>query len=159
SSDGVLANANVAELRDTMLSGAMFLITVGEATFHAHRPLWFMIAGGVFDRFPTLRVAFTEQKSDWVPTCLGMLDFGYKRMPLKGLRGVEHAPSEYWTRQCYVGASTPSRIEAELRHEIGIENMMFGIDYPHFEGTWGRTRRFIRATFGHAGTTPAEARK
>jgi hypothetical protein len=80
-------------------------------------------------------------------------------MPLKGLRGIEHAPSDYWKRQCYVGASTPSLLEAKLRHEIGIESMMFGIDYPHFEGTWGRTRRFIRATFGKAGTTPAEARK
>jgi hypothetical protein len=46
-----------------------------------------------------------------------------------------------------------------MRHEIGIDNMMFGMDYPHFEGTWGRTRRFIRATFGEAGTTPEEARK
>jgi predicted TIM-barrel fold metal-dependent hydrolase len=147
------------EMIEAMTNGAIFLITMAEATFYAHRPLWFLIAGGVLDRFPRLKVAFTEQQADWVPRALATLDFGYKKFPLKGLRGIEHAPSEYWKRQCFVGSSLTSRVEAELRHDIGIENMMFGMDYPHFEGTWGRTRRFIRATFGEVGTTPQEARK
>jgi predicted TIM-barrel fold metal-dependent hydrolase len=148
-----------AEMKTVMTSGAIFLITMAEACFYAHRPLWFLIAGGVLDRFPELKVAFTEQQADWVPRALGILDFGYQKFPLKGLRGIEHTPSTYWKRQCFVGSSLTSRVEAQMRREIGIDNMMFGIDYPHFEGTWGRTRRFIRATFGDTGTTREEARK
>jgi predicted TIM-barrel fold metal-dependent hydrolase len=156
---GFGGDPDAEDLSEALMGGAMFLITMTEVTFFAHRPFWFLVGGGVLDRFPSLRVAFTEQKADWIPPVMDYMDFIYERMPVKGLRGIDHKPSDYWKRQCFVGASTPSRIEAELRHEIGLENMMFGIDYPHFEGTWGRTRRFIRATFGHAGTTPEEARK
>jgi predicted TIM-barrel fold metal-dependent hydrolase len=145
--------------KDEPGSAAALLITVGELSFFAHRPLWFLIAGGVLDRFPTMRVAFTEQFADWIPRILDYLDWANARMPYKGVRGIQHAPSEYWKRQCYVGASTPSRTEAAMRHEIGIDNLMYGMDFPHYEGTWGRTRKFIRATFGDAGTTPEEARK
>jgi predicted TIM-barrel fold metal-dependent hydrolase len=139
--------------------GASLLITVGELAFFAHRPLWFLIAGGVLDRFPTLKVALTEQYSDWIPRVLAYFDWAYKTTPFKGVRSIKHAPSEYWDRQCFVGASTPSRQEAEMRHEIGIDTMMYGMDFPHYEGTWGRTRPFIQTTFGRAGTTPKEARK
>ena len=57
-------------------------------------------------------------------------------------------PSEYWQRQCYVGASSVSRAETDLRYEIGVDHMMFGSDYPHVEGTWPRTYDWIRATLG-----------
>ena len=39
------------------------------------------------------------------------------------------------------------RREAELRHEIGIGNMMWGTDYPHPEGTWPITRKMMVETF------------
>jgi predicted TIM-barrel fold metal-dependent hydrolase len=93
------------EMIEAMQTGAIFLITMAEACFYAHRPLWFLIAGGVLDRFPELTVAFTEQQADWVPRVLGALDFGYGKFPLKGLRGIEQAPSDYWRRQCFVGSS------------------------------------------------------
>ena len=35
-----------------------------------------------------------------------------------------------------------------MRYDIGIENMMFGSDYPHVEGTWPRTYDWVRATLG-----------
>jgi len=147
------------EMLAAMTNGAILLITSAELCFYAHRPLWWLIGGGVLDRYPNMKVAFTEQQADWIPRVLGSLDYCYQRFPFKGLRGIEHTPSAYWERQCFVGSSLTSRLEAQMRHEIGIDNMMFGVDYPHFEGTWGRTRRLIRATFGEAGTTPEEARK
>ena len=33
--------------------------------------------------------------------------------------------------------------EANLRHEIGIENMLWGSDYPHYEGSWPNSRKVI----------------
>jgi hypothetical protein len=35
-----------------------------------------------------------------------------------------------------------------MRYDIGVENMMFGSDYPHVEGTWPRTYDWVRATLG-----------
>jgi predicted TIM-barrel fold metal-dependent hydrolase len=34
--------------------------------------------------------------------------------------------------------------EANLRHEIGIDNMLWGSDYPHYEGSWPNSRAVIR---------------
>ncbi len=39
-------------------------------------------------------------------------------------------PSEYWARQCHVGASFMRADEAKLRHEVGVEKIMWGSDYP-----------------------------
>ena len=35
-----------------------------------------------------------------------------------------------------------------MRYDIGVENMMFGSDYPHVEGTWPRTYDWVAATLG-----------
>jgi hypothetical protein len=44
-----------------------------------------------------------------------------------------------------------------MRHEIGIDQLLFGTDYPHPEGTWPNTRDWIRTAL--AGVPEAEARK
>jgi hypothetical protein len=43
-----------------------------------------------------------------------------------------------------------------MRHDIGVERLMFGLDYPHPEGTWPNTWNWIRATF--EGVSEPEAR-
>ena len=49
-----------------------------------------------------------------------------------------------------------TRQECDLRHVIGVEKMMWGSDYPHFEGTWPHTKEKLHATF--AGVPEAEVR-
>jgi predicted TIM-barrel fold metal-dependent hydrolase len=39
------------------------------------------------------------------------------------------------------------RREAELRREIGIENILWGSDYPHPEGSWPHTKKQMIETF------------
>jgi predicted TIM-barrel fold metal-dependent hydrolase len=56
-------------------------------------------------------------------------------------------PSEYFHRNVFLGASCMPRREAELRHQIGVPNIMWGSDYPHPEGTWPHTREQMRETF------------
>ena len=52
-------------------------VTKFEFMWWARRPLWELIFGGVFERFPELRVAFTEQGADWIPSMLERLDEQY----------------------------------------------------------------------------------
>jgi hypothetical protein len=49
-----------------------------------------------------------------------------------------------------------SHFEALMAHDIGIETVMWGRDYPHEEGTWPYTRQSMRMTF--AGIDEADAR-
>ena len=44
-----------------------------------------------------------------------------------------------------------------MRHDLGIDQLMFGADYPHWEGTWPNTQDWIRVAF--AGVPEDEVRK
>ena len=56
---------------------------------------------------------------------------------------LKSRPSEYWQRQCYVEAMFFQPREAKLRHKIGVDNMMWGSDYPHYEGSWPNSRKAL----------------
>jgi predicted TIM-barrel fold metal-dependent hydrolase len=111
----------------------------------ARRPMWQMMLGGVFDRYPGLRYMPTEIRLDWIPATLAHLDKFYEehRADLPAKR----KPSEYWQSNCMAGASFIHKAEVEMRHEIGVETMLFGRDYPHPESTWPNTRDWWRDAF------------
>ena len=56
-------------------------------------------------------------------------------------------PSEYVARNCFFAASTPGVDEIERRHEIGVDNLLWGNDLPHPEGTYPHTRKWIAERF------------
>ena len=56
-------------------------------------------------------------------------------------------PSEYVDRNCFIGLANIKRRELGMRYEIGIDNMLWGTDFPHPEGTWPNTREWLRKTF------------
>jgi predicted TIM-barrel fold metal-dependent hydrolase len=56
-------------------------------------------------------------------------------------------PTEYFQRQCFIGASFLHPEDCEERHRIGTQKLMWGSDYPHLEGTWPHTMASLRETF------------
>ena len=116
-----------------------------ELMWWARRPLWQLIFGGVFERFPDLRVAFTEQGADWIPAMLERLDEQYSSPFERGITEIlTKTPTGYWRSNCYVGASFMSRAECDVREQIGVDRIMWGADYPHIEGTWPHSLAALR---------------
>jgi predicted TIM-barrel fold metal-dependent hydrolase len=136
------------------------VVQVHEVQFWAHRSLWYLLYGGILERHPRLDVVFTEQFADWAPRSIEWADWVWERsMWSDDLRqSCPRRPSEYWDEQGWLGTSVMSRREVELRHEIGVERMMFGTDFPHNEGTWGGTTEYLRATFAPVGVPDDEVR-
>lgn len=139
-----------------------------EHMFFARRPITHLILTGVFDRFPNLRFAVTESFAGWVPQTMGELDRVYaasvaanqgKKVLFDTSQLPERKPSEYWLTNGFVGVSIVNLTEMNARHEIGVETMMFGIDYPHPEGSWGQATTWLQASLGRAGATEEEARQ
>ena len=40
----------------------------------------------------------------------------------------------------------------QLRHRIGIDNMLWGNDFPHSESTWPQSREFLERLFADVPT-------
>jgi predicted TIM-barrel fold metal-dependent hydrolase len=117
------------------------------------RAMWQLMIGGVFDRHPNLKLALTEVRADWVPPTIAHLEDLHAR----GTFPTALKPSEYFARNVIVAPSSIHRAEVEMRHEIGVDNILFGVDYPHWEGIWPNTADWIRAAF--SGVSEIETRK
>ncbi|HET6875097.1 MAG TPA: amidohydrolase family protein [Acidimicrobiales bacterium] len=137
--------------------GTAFAVWVYETSWWAHRILWHLILNGTLERHPGLTLVLTEQGSGWVPAVLESLDVTAARYGRAGSAiarfagpsagSLPHLPSEYWHRQCYVGASFMRRTEIAERDGIGLDRIMWGTDYPHYEGTSPYTREALRFSF------------
>lgn len=141
------------------------VLWIAETTFFSRRALTHLLMGGVFERFPRLRFVLTEQGASWVKPTLAQLDVFHSQMRTGRIGELKYgpdevlplAPSEYFARNCWIGASFPSPREAESRHEIGVDRFMWGSDYPHHESTYPYTREALRRAF--ADTDPGEVRR
>ena len=63
---------------------------------------------------------------------------------------MQLTPAEYFARNCYVGASFIRPVEATLRHDIGVDRIMWGSDFPHSEGSFPYTTEALRASLSAA---------
>ena len=142
------------------------LVFVLESSFYSNRSLWHLLMSGVFERFPTMKFAMTEQGSAWVPDLLDRLDNLHEQMVRDGRIGelgleadviLPLKPSDYFRRQVYIGASFPSPSDAAVFHDIGLDHVMWGSDYPHHEACWPYSRESLRRTF--AGWSEADLRQ
>ena len=100
----------------------------------------------VFERYPNLRIGFGESGIGWIPYVLDRMDFEYedqyKDLPLK------LKPSEYWRRQCKATFQY-DRVGTKLIDEMGVETLMWGSDYPHPDGVWPESEKYINEQFAH----------
>ena len=118
-----------------------------------------MIFAGVFDRYPRLKVGSVEHEAAWIPHWLKQMDFTYRERPVftKGWRSKEGLlPSDYWRRNMFVEFMEDD-LGVQLRDAIGVDNMLWGSDFPHAESTWPKSREFLSRMF--AGVPEPDLRK
>jgi predicted TIM-barrel fold metal-dependent hydrolase len=87
------------------------------------------------------------------------MDYTYTDRPVRGdwhrFADPDARPSHYFRQNVFVSFQE-DQIGVEMRHHIGVENLMWGSDYPHTESTFPRSRE-IAAEF-LAGVPEAEQR-
>lgn len=136
---------HIGEAIPTAAPGAAgtFVLTQMQGFRHIWAQLTF---GGVFDRFPGLRVVFVEGGICWVASMLHDADMIYNSFPTVMNPKLAHPPSWYWFNHCYATFMTdPAGLE--LLHRIGADRVMWSSDYPHQESTFGYSRSAIQAVF------------
>ena len=105
-----------------------------------------LMGRAVFERYPNMRIAFGESGIGWLPYVIDRMDYEYedqyRDLPLK------MKPSEYWRRQCKATFQF-DRIGTKLVDDLGVETLMWGSDYPHPDGIWPDSEKYIQHQFGH----------
>ena len=128
---------------------------ISEVTFYCQAGLRHLLMSGVFERFNGLKYILTESGCSWVPPMLAQLDgihLGIQHgaigeMHYEGEWVLKELPSVYAQRNCWYGASFPSKAELNGIDKIGIEKVLWGNDYPHYEGTFPYNLESLRLTF------------
>ena len=148
---GVLVSE--ANSPETGYSAAIGLL---ESVFFGRRVLTSMIIGGIFERHPKLKLIFTELSSAWVVEFLAALDGFVLDASVQGslssmisaeaVQDLKKKPSEYFAEHCYLG-SFLTDADIATRHQVGVDRIMWGADFPHHEGTSPYTLKALRRNF------------
>ncbi|MDZ4278321.1 MAG: amidohydrolase family protein, partial [Dehalococcoidia bacterium] len=97
---------------------------------------------GVFDRFPDLQAVFVEIGAGWIPHFLEMMDDRYWRNRSWVGFDLREQPSYYWYKNC-AATFMHDHSGIELRHSVGVSNMMWSSDNPHHGNDWPYSRKLI----------------
>jgi predicted TIM-barrel fold metal-dependent hydrolase len=103
------------------------------------------IIGGVFERFPTLKIAYLESGAGWVPYMMDRLDEEVEKRGPDEASYLTKLPSEYvQSGRIFFGVecgekTIPDAVRWGLDHTL-----LYSSDYPHWDGDWPRTVKIVR---------------
>ena len=114
------------------LSGAEFLVSV--------------LLSGACEKYPGFNFVLGECGIGWLPYVLERTDNEYKDRLFH--IGLPEAPSYYWKRQGY-STFQQEFVSLDQVERIGVNNIMWGSDYPHQDGVFPDSRKAIQEGLGH----------
>jgi predicted TIM-barrel fold metal-dependent hydrolase len=106
----------------------------------------FMVASGVLDRHPDLRLVISEAGATWVPFVGDRLNEAYRQHSDFIRDDLSRLPKEILYDQVYATFQHDESAVAALT-AMGYRNVMWGSDYPHLEGTFGHTQKTLHELF------------
>lgn len=113
--------------------------------------MWIM--GGVFERFPRLKVVFVEPGIGWVAWWLNIVDDMATRQGYE-YPAISELPSAYFHRNVFLTFVDEPHVIRYARETLGVDNVMWSSDYPHPVSSWPESRKVVDESL--AGATPQE---
>ncbi len=107
------------------------------------------IFAGVFERYPGVKFVILEHEMAWAPHFIRVMDYNYtQRARIPGrLRFKNDAlPSDFFHNSVFLSFQEDD-LGVQLRSIIGVDNIMWGSDYPHQEGTFPLSQAILDEVF------------
>ena len=103
-----------------------------------------LIFGGVFQRYPQLRVVCVEADAGWVPHYLYRMDHAYKRHRNWLAPGVtlDKLPSEYFSEHIYT-TFQDDWVAFKTANEMNWRRLLWASDFPHSDSTWPNSQAVL----------------
>jgi predicted TIM-barrel fold metal-dependent hydrolase len=111
----------------------------------AFRTIAEMITSGTLEKHPDLKIISVENDIGWMPNFLKRMDwYSYRFGPR--YPQMKMSAGDYWRRQVYA-TFQDDEPGMRCRDMIGVTQLMWGSDYPHFDSTWPKSREAIDRNF------------
>jgi predicted TIM-barrel fold metal-dependent hydrolase len=103
-----------------------------------------LIFSGVFERHPGLTLAIVEFELAWAPHLLSTMDYTYRERHGEAFYRFKDGmlPSDFFRRNVVLSFQEDA-IGIRLRDAIGVDDMMWGSDYPHSESNFPQSRKTL----------------
>jgi predicted TIM-barrel fold metal-dependent hydrolase len=105
-----------------------------------------MVAGGLLDRFPAVKVCVIEGGASWLAALAERMDEVYEAHESFVRPKLSLLPREIIARQVACSFQY-DRACVMSRSVTGTQSIMWGADYPHHEGTFPRSREVLSHLF------------
>jgi predicted TIM-barrel fold metal-dependent hydrolase len=105
-----------------------------------------LIMGGVFERFPRLKVVFVEPGLTWVAWWLDVVDDMVKRQGYK-FPAITELPSVYFHRNVSLTFIDEAMALHRMRDLLGVTNLLWSTDFPHPVTSWPNSRALVEKQF------------
>ena len=106
--------------------------------------MWIM--GGVFERFPHLKVVFVEPGLGWVSWWLYIVDDLVARQGYE-FPAITRPPSHYFRQNVFLTFIDEPDAVQHAHDRLGVENIMWSSDYPHPVSSWPHSHALVDAMF------------
>jgi predicted TIM-barrel fold metal-dependent hydrolase len=121
-------------------TGVMLALT----SLNAYMSMADWLLSGALARFPNLKIVFSESQGGWIPFLLERLDSMFTNS--RAWAGIDPAvtelPSSYLPDRVFA-CFFDDMVAVDLRHEIGVGQLVFETDYPHQDSTWPHTTDLV----------------
>jgi predicted TIM-barrel fold metal-dependent hydrolase len=123
-----------------------FLSDLLMSKFGMAEPIAIMIYGGVFQRFPDLKLASVESGVGWFAFAANYMDETWHKQRHWVNSVIDKPPSYFMDRNIY-GSFIHDRVGILTRDMPGAGNIMWSSDYPHSETTYPHSMEKIEELF------------
>jgi predicted TIM-barrel fold metal-dependent hydrolase len=120
-----------------------------ETTFGGQRAVMKLVASGALDRHPGIKVLVSEGGATWVPFVADRMEEGYRQHHMAVRPKLNRSPREIIYSQVYASFQHDQSAVAAATY-MGYNNVLWGSDYPHMEGTYGHTQETLHQLFDGA---------
>jgi hypothetical protein len=112
--------------------------------FNCAMALIALTVGGVFEKFPGLKVSFFECSAEYPLYWMHRIDDDYDYMR-HDFCSLKRNPSEWVRTNCYFTCEADELPMTNTIEQIGADHILFASDYPHFDSEYPDTVKTIAA--------------
>jgi len=134
------SSPSLASLYDNVYDSLVLPFTVTLFTGFLH-----IVASGVLDRFPTLRVAFLEAGCQWVPYLVERMEHYFEVGTVRGRWSyrAKRSPMEYaHGGNVFFGYEVDDRLLPHCIDLVGEDAFLYASDIPHGDREWDSVTKF-----------------